>query len=477
MSGQLQTSAFKKKLYKLSPDKVIDQLTYKAQETKRKQSCIKVTSGSNERNVRNQLAQKLSGSHMGLWLLIPEYLKLGCWDLLQGVFGNNKDPLSSRMALQLVNESALCVNRIRSRGSLCNQGFSLANGLSFLASDESIHHILDHHSMQEYEQMQETLLRLRKINGHYQDGKIIMALDPHRIPSSTKRRMPKKKKRPQDPSKKMLQTFFCNDVVSGQPLGFTTASTGKTCSKATLDLIHLIERAGITEGLILADKEHFTQAICGYFHQHPTLDILIPAPNIQSVTTHFNQLKYQPMWAGYAIGETVFSYKGSDLKYRLIVQREGELIGQYCHKAFITTSNEKAERLITQIYDQRWSIEEFFNFEGAMGWNRASTFNLNIGYGKQSLALLAQAATYQLKSKLPKPYKQWSAATLADKVLTNMEGDIRVKDDKIIITYYKDHEPLGLKNLYTNIDQQLENQGISPKIPWLFNYKLQFKFK
>jgi hypothetical protein len=252
-------------------------------------------------------------------------------------------------------------------------------------------------------------------------------------------------------------------VANGQPLGFTVASTGKTCSKATLDLIQLVQRAGINEGLILADKEHFTQVISEYFNHHPTLDMLIPAPNIQSVTTNFNKINYQPLWAGYAIGETLFSYKGSDLKYRLIVQREGELTEQYRYKAFISTSKENAQRLLTQIFDQRWSIEEFFNFEGAMGWNRASTFNLNVRYGKQSLALLAQAATYQLKSRLPQPYKQWSATTLAEKVLTNMEGDIRVKDDKIIITYYKDHEPLGLKT-YTPISiSNLKTKGYLPK--------------
>ena len=331
--------------------------------------------------------------------------------------------------------------------------------------------------MQEYEQMQENLLRLRKLNGHYRDGKAVLALDPHRIPSATQRAMPKKKKRPGEPSKKMLQTFFCNDVMSGQPLGFTLASTGKTCSKATLDLIHFIERAGIHEGLILADKEHFTQAISDYFYHHPTLNMLIPAPNFQSVTKNFNKINYQRFWAGYAIGETEFSYQGSPLKYRLIVQREGEIPGQYSYKAFISTSKEDAQTLLAQTFDKRWSIEEFFNFEGHMGWNRASTFNLNIRYGKQTLALLSQAATYQLKSKLPRPYSQWSAPFLAEKVLTNMEGDIRVKDDKIIITYYKDHESLGLNKIYSHIDRQLLNEGISPKIPWLYNFKLQFRFK
>jgi hypothetical protein len=331
--------------------------------------------------------------------------------------------------------------------------------------------------MQEFERMQEALLQLRKINGHYTDNKTVLALDPHRICSATKRAMPKKKKRPDEPSKKMLQTFFCNDVVTGQPLGFTLASTGKRCSKATIDLIQLIERAGVNEALILADKEHFTQSISDYFHQHPNFDMLIPAPNFQTITKKFSQVDFKPLWAGYAIGETNFSYQGSALKYRLLVQREGERPEDYRYSAFISTSKEDAQTLLTKMYDQRWRIEEFFNFEGDMGWNRASTFNLNVRYGKQSLALLAQAATHQLKIKLPQPYSQWSAASLAEKVLTNMEGDIRVKDDKIIVTYYRDHEPLGLKNIYHNFNQQLENKGVSPKIPWLFDYKLEFLFK
>ncbi len=52
-----------------------------------------------------------------------------------------------------------------------------------------------------------------------------------------------------------------------------------------------------------------------------------------------------------------------------------------------------------------------------------------------------------------------------EKILTTMEGDIRVKGDTIIITYYKNHEKLGLKHLYQNISQQLEKENISPKIP------------
>lgn len=477
-SGPSPNTAFKKKLFKLNPQEAEKQAEIKIQQTKRKQQTIKVSQASNERYVREQLASKVSGSHMGLWLLIPEYLRLGVWDLVKGMFNGHANRMASQLALQMINESALCVSRIRERGSLCHQGFSLVNGLSFLASDESIHDLLDSQSMQQYEEMQVNLLRLRGLQAHYQKGEQVLALDPHRILSASQRIMARKKKRPEEPSRKMMQTFFCNDVVTGQPLGFTIASTGKTCSKATLQLLQLMESAGIiNNALILADKEHFTEEISAYFHHHNAMDMLVPAPDIKPVTDKFKDIDFHPHWAGYALGETQYNYHKSDLNYRLIVQREGELPQQYSYVPFLTTSQKSATELLTRHFSRRWSIEEFFNFEGDMGWNRASTFNLNIRYGKQSLALLAQAATYQLKNKLPKPYSQWTAAQLASKVLTNMEGDIRVKDDTIIVTYYRDHENLNLQDFYEGISQKLTNEGVNPKIPWLFDFKLDFRFK
>lgn len=432
---------------------------------------------SNERLVREILSNKLSGTHMGLWLLVPEYLRLGAWDLLQGCFSRTaNDNLNARIALQLVNEAALCVNRIRKKDSLCNQGFSLVNGLSFLAADETVHELLDLYPVQTYEQLQITLMQLRGLQNHY-SGQKILAIDPHRIASATQRIMPHKKKRPNEASHKMMQTFFCVDAISGQPLAFTLGSSGKNCSPATVQLIDMIEQGGPKEALFVADKEHFTQEVTDYFYQHPTFDMLMPAPNIKKISNLTNQLEYTSLWAGYALAATTFNFEGSTNDLQLIVQRQGEQADKYKYKAFLTTSNKKPVDLLTQIFPERWTIEEFFNFNGDMGWNRASTFNLNIKYGKQSLALIAQAATHQLKNKLPDHYKNWTAAHIAQQVLTNMEGDIRVQGDTIIVTYYRDHEKLKLKNNFENLPRKLEAEGINPKIPWLFDFKLDFRFK
>jgi hypothetical protein len=82
-----------------------------------------------------------------------------------------------------------------------------------------------------------------------------------------------------------------------------------------------------------------------------------------------------------------------------------------------------------------------------MGLNRASTLNLNIRYGKLALDMMGQAATYGLRSKLKGPYQTWNAEHLGREVLAWADGDIRVKYDTIVVTFYgtPDHldpEPL-----------------------------------
>jgi hypothetical protein len=470
-----RNTVFKKKLYELNPHK--DGKPVVIQQTKREIRKASVTMQSNERYVRQILSDKLSGTHLGLWLLVPEYLRLGAWDLLQGCFSKTTNgDLNTRIALQMVNESALCVNRLRERGSLCNQGFSLVNGLSFLAADETIHELLDAHPVEAYEQLQATLMQLRRLENHYGDEQVI-ALDPHRIKSATGRIMPNKKKKPNEAAHKMMQPFFAVDVFTGQPLGFTLGSSGKNCSAASIQLVTKLEQGGLKEALFVADKEYFSQEITDYFYHHPTFDILLPAPEFKKITSRFDQLEYTPLWAGYAHASTPFHFDGNPNQLKLIVQRQGEQKGKYHYKPFLTSSGKSPVDLLTTIFPERWTIEEFFNFNGDMGWNRASTFNLNIKYGKQTMALIAQAATHQLKNKLPGNYINWTAEHTAQQVLTNMEGDIRVEGDTIIVTYYRDHEKLDLKKNFENLPKILQHEGVNPKIPWLFDFKLDFRFK
>jgi len=412
---------------------------------------------------------------VGLWFLAAEHLRLGTWDLLKGFTASEDMDIAPRIAMQVVNEAALCQNRIRRKNYLTNQGFELVNGLSFLASDEQVHTLLNQHTILEAQKLQEALAKIRQNLGHY-EGKTI-ALDPHRIITTSKRVMVKKKKEPKERSKKMLQTFFAVDTHTGQPIGCTIGSSGVNTTKATFDLLNLVNKTpAFNKPLILADKEHFTQKLLSGLKEQGNFSLLVPVITSKKVKKLEQSLTYKSLWAGYAVAETIFSFKASKEEYRLIIQRQGETIEQYKYKSFIALSESPIDELLAN-YTKRWSIEEFFNFEGAMGFDRASTLNLNVRYAKMSLALMAQAANYQFRQKLPKPYRNWNATHLADAVFNNVDGDIKIQDDTIIVTFYNLSDDLKLKEHYQNLPEKLKNEGVNPKIPWLYDFKLDFRFK
>ncbi len=178
------------------------------------------------------LAQKVPGTSAGLWLLVPEYLRLGTWDILKAWAGKTASDLDPRVAMQLVNESALCIHRARKKNSLGHQGFQLANGMGRLVTDEQVPLLLNNHTMPACRNTDTPVCRhgrctadagepghQRQLSGHYTGG--LIAIDPHRIVSTSKRIMAKKRKVPSRPSQKMIQTFFSVDAQSGQPIMFT----------------------------------------------------------------------------------------------------------------------------------------------------------------------------------------------------------------------------------------------------------------
>jgi hypothetical protein len=94
---------------------------------------------------------------------------------------------------------------------------------------------------------------------------------------------------------------------------------------------------------------------------------------------------------------------------------------------------------------------EFFKFNQALGWHRAGTLNLNIRYGQMTMALVAQAAIHQMCQRLGEPFSHWDASHLARDIFGALEGDVRVKDDTILVTYYDAPHQDRLCQQYENL--------------------------
>ncbi|MDO9124650.1 MAG: transposase [Deltaproteobacteria bacterium] len=472
--------AFKKKLYLCCP--VTAPLKVETHRTKEKVRLELSAPPEIERGVRQLLANKISGTLVGIWLLIPEYLRLGTWDLLKSWSGMSDERVEPRLALQLINESALCVNGIRMKRALSQKGFELANGLPFVATDPAIHNLLDDHCVAEAQRLQIALGKVRQTFDHFK-GKIIV-IDPHRMKSYSKRQMVRRQKDKESTPTKMAQTFFCLDADTEQPLCFTTATSARTATQGTPELLTLaasILKLNGEKPLVLADNEHYSVELFGWISSQSTFDLLTPMPYNQSVLRAIYGLPSEAFsrhWAGYATAKQPYSMTRShDGPYYQFIQRNGERQQDYDFKAFLCTSDRDEMEDLSINYPQRWHIEEFFKNDQALGWHRAGTMNLNIRYGQMTMALIAQAACFMMRQRLGSPIDQWDAPHLAKDFFRGLEGDIRVQRDTIVVTYYNAPNSDLMKKHYENMPERLSSEGVKPAIPWLYDFKLDFRFK
>lgn len=471
-------SACKKKLYKFCPASS----TIEVQQTRTKRARVADDPVSLERGVRQLLADKVSDTRLGLWLLIPEHLRLGTWDLLTGWTQNSPDSVSPRLALQLVHEAALCVPGLREHRSLTHRGFELCNGLPFLASDQAIHDLLNTRTVSDTQKLQSMLGRLRRVNHHFQES--CLALDPHPLKSHTQRHVRKHRHSQSERATKVVLSFFCFDTDTYQPVAFTLGLSSLTATQGALNVLPLVTSILASKPepiLLLADKEHFSAELFRYVKEHTPFNLIVPIPNRPAFQKKMQQIppaEFKYRWAGLATAKVPYhfrSYKNLPLLH--IVQRLGEKEDHYQFRSFLATHDCNELQLLIETYPKRWHIEEFFNTSQAIGWKRAGTLNLHIRYGQMTCALIAQAASHQLRQRFGGPIDSWNAEHLAKSLFTGLEGDVRTYEDTILVTYYNAPHVDLLRQHYEHLPEQLQKDGIDPRIPWLYNFKLDFRFK
>lgn len=484
----MRITAFKKKLYRCHPREEDVPPTLEVCASRRHTHLVPVDPRSLERNVRQAVADKVSGNLAGLWLLVAEHLRLGTWDLLCAWTGQPTERVEPRLALQLVHEAAVCTRGIRAERTLHERGgFELANGLPFVATDVAVHSLLAERTVTQTQALQVALGRIRRAGGDF-EGRLL-AVDPHRTVSHSRRRMRKRvhcreSRRPF----KMAQTFWVLDADTHQPVCFTMGTASRNVSEATPELMDLTEailQPAPGQTLVVADSEHFTTALIHDIHQRTGLDLLVPLPSRDPYRRQYAAIApeaFRRHWAGFATVRrslVVRGHKGPQRRdgqeYPWFVQRFGEHPADWRFTGFLSTRDGDEVDALTRDYPKRWHVEEFFNAHQALGWDRAGTMNLNIRYGQMTLALVAQAVIHPLRKRLGKPYCDWDADHLARGLFHRLEGDVRVSGDTILVTYY--NAPAGLRTHYEDLPEQLARANVDPRVPWLYGYKLDFRFR
>lgn len=386
------------------------------------------------------------------------------------------------MALQLVHEAALCVTGVRPQRTLSQKGFAWLNGLPFVVSDRAVHQLLGAHTIAEAQTLQVALGLLRRASGHFCGT--LLAIDPHRVRSYSKRQMRRHRKDNDAKPTKVAQTFFVLDADTHQPVCFTTATASRTVAQATpelLDLARTILKPDAHGTFVVADTEHLTAALFDDVHQRTGFELLVPMAMHASLCKRLEAIppeQFTPQWAGYATTKQPYTpVKSQSGPFYQLIQRLGERPEDWQFKAFLATTDCDEAEALSRAYPKRWHIEEFFNANQALGWKRAGTQNLPMRYGQMTMALIAQTVVHQLRSRLGEPIAGWDASHLAQSFFQGLDGDIRVTDDTIIVTYYDAPNVERLREHYENLPEKLLAQNVNPRIPWLYDFKLDFRFR
>jgi hypothetical protein len=356
------------------------------------------------------------------------------------------------------------------------------NGLPFLATDTAVHELLDDHTVAEAQQLQIALGKIRRASGEY--AAKLLLIDPHRPRSYTRRNVRLRQVDGGSKPIKTAQMFFCLDGDTRQPVCCMIGTSARNVTQATPELLdmaaRILEPVG-HETLVAADNEHYSAELIDHVHQNTPFDLILPMASRPDADRRLRAIppeQFTPQWAGYAT--TTLPYMPGDSHagpYYELVQRQGERPDQWYFNSFLSTTDRDPVDALTREFPKRWHVEEFFNAHQALGWRHAGTLNLNIRYGQMTMALLAQAAIHRMRARLGEPYRDWNAEQFANGVFRGLEGDIRVVRDTIVVTYYNAPNVERLKEHYEGLPERLENEHIAPGIPWLYGYKLDFRFR
>ena len=98
-------------------------------------------------------------------------------------------------------------------------------------------------------------------------------------------------------------------------------------------------------------------------------------------------------------------------------------------------------------------------------------------YAQITMALIAQTVIHQLRSHLGEPIAGWDASPLAQSFFQGLDGDIRGTDDTSIVTYDDAPNVEQLRDHDENLPEKLLAQNVNPHMPWLYDFKLDFRFR
>jgi hypothetical protein len=436
---------------------------------------ISVTRHGISHDLTAALRRGLTSTSIGGFFIIPYLLQLGAYDLVSSMSKPKAEGIPNEsIALGIVFESIFgYIKGIRSLDSVSRADFGLLSGLTFLPSPSTQYRYLQSISCRSALELQISMGQKLVELGQVTPGHPVNT-DGHNIATYSRKDMKLSYITKEGRYGKAFRCFYTQDQNSKKPLAALVTYSGTTVMQATKDLAEMTKRILDQDFLMVSDKEWYIGKLIQELHEQYGVEILVPVKKTEKRISEFESIPTD-MYVKSEMGNIAAIYTqmndfNGPLKMFLKKQPEGTYF------ALITPKEDIDSGAAMSNYTKRWRIENFFKENDFIGINNLPSLNLNAMQAMLSLRILAFNALDNFRNDLGPEHSHKTPETIFREFINGVQGRIELKGDKIIVNVYGFQQDKTVAAIMNNLESKLEKSNVDPRIPWLGNRRLEFKF-
>lgn len=436
---------------------------------------VNVTRHSIEHDVTALLKRGLTTTSAGGFFFIPYLLQLNAHTHFS-ILGKPKleGIPKERIALGLVFESLFGYTAgIRAVDSVSRADFGLLAGLPFLPSLSTQYRFLQEVSTKEGLAFQvalgNQLLELGQIAAGFP-----VNIDGHNIKTYSRKEMKNSYITQEERYGRAIRSFYTQDQKSNKPLIAMAAYSGTKVTQITHHLISLTQEVLKDNFLMVADKEWYCGQLIKELHKNNGVSVLVPVKRSKKRLLEFAAIpldQYDKTLSG-NIAAVYTTMKDFDGPLQLFLKKRSD--GKYF--ALITPKDDLSADVAMPTYSKRWRIENFFLENHFLGVDRLPSLNLNTIQAMLSLRLLAFHVLDNFRHDLGPGYSYKTPELIHRELIDGVQGRVQLHGEVITVNIYGFKHDRAVASIFTNLDAKLESSNVDPRVPWLGNRRLEFKF-
>jgi hypothetical protein len=429
-----------------------------------------------EKELEERLRSGFISPYVGGMFLVPYHLQLGSWELLSTLLPDKIGGIPpQKLGLQVIHHSLYGIKGTRELDELRESSCGLLSGLPFICSPVSESRFLNQIPTDHSEEFLLEMGKRQKQLG-YLKGNIVNT-DGYSIRSFSRMHMPKSYLSKEKIYDKSIRTFWTQDQETKNPIFLKASYSGTTVSMAIPDLMDKTLEILGNPFLSAMDKEHFGGALLSQLDERG-IRVLLPMRNSTKRLKEMESIdasQFRRRFEGRRLAD-VFTYLKDypdPLRFLVLKVREG---GETKYVGFITNEVNATARALLKIYRKRWRIENLFSECDFLGFNLLVSTNLNAITANLALKLMAFNLMSAFRNDLGGEFLAMTPDLIHRHFLRNVQGKVKLHGDYIRVHVFGFEHQDAVRPLLDNLQAKLFKNGIDPRIPWLNNHRICFKF-